>query len=379
MTRLGALAAILANAGCTGISAYGAPPPTDQSDIQAWFQSEWDAAARDYDLSGVKIRWRVDGLKVPPADEIARLRESVKGRPDHPEKGYLELIERRLRGEDLATRIQLWWLSDSEWRVSEDDGQGGYWDRACTRGTCWSVTRDQLNIVSLARRPTGFDVHYDASPTIASTKLDARLFLTGGLHSVAAMGSKVPILTRSDDGWVARCSGRTNDLDCSIRVERPSTQDRWHITEVEIRVHGGSRPAGMWSCRSSDWQYDEVIARWVASKIVETDSVTGVRTLVFDDAAAFSVEEGRMMFAVPDHQRADAVRGQWSFASVRDLREGAARYTQRSEKGFVGVEPGATPAERSRRMLRYTGWVVAALGVLGVLAWKWRSHLSRTA
>lgn len=116
----------------------------DRDEVQRWFDDAWSAAQSLPDLGDNSVEWTLELVYVPPADELDRLRRSVEGRPDHPERYQLEAYERRRKGDHEVLRRRLWSRGDGQWRWNQDMGETGFSDAARTEKHEWSMNTDTL-------------------------------------------------------------------------------------------------------------------------------------------------------------------------------------------------------------------------------------------
>lgn len=61
--------------------------------VETWLKTEWEAAAKIPDLSPHAIHWVLEMWWYPDAVELDRLRDEVRGRPDHPQAHLLPQYE----------------------------------------------------------------------------------------------------------------------------------------------------------------------------------------------------------------------------------------------------------------------------------------------
>lgn len=348
-----------------------------KSEIEAWFEREWAAAQAMPDLGDCSIAWNLEFWSVPPEDEIARLRESVAGKPDHPGRRELERIDRCLLGDPPVLARRVWARSAEAWRSNTTFERGGFIDSSMSPKFVWQLGHAQLTIGDLA----------EADGSMADVRSELYTFwpelgrlLFGGLSDGAISGMTRGTLQWDGSLWTVTLAFGPPDKSPALETEISGRWDpalaRGFVVGERV-VTNTVRPADIGSELVYDeWKYIEALGRWVASRVEERAPDGGLqRAYVFVDAWKGSPGEFEQVVAVPKIDADDPVRGRPTFTRLVDYRNGTLRDREGNGETFNRALPLSDRPE-ARAWHRWLGWVTAAALLGGLIAIRLRRRTS---
>jgi hypothetical protein len=346
-------------------NAIAAEGQTTTQQVDAWLQKQVADASDDRLLRGLAVTWDSIDLAMPSKDEIARMRREVPGHPDHPERGLLAQVERKLKGEFPAARRTAWCFAGGRVRLNTDSGPDssqGYMDLVLTPDEAWGMTPEGLDIIDPSRPDPG----YDYRAVVPNYLFEARELVSMG----ASLLARIPDATweaatvDSKGRWEKR--GR-DGRGYSWRVE--GAADGGQLTIHRITATDGATGAES-STRMSDHRREGIADRWVAGAIeyFEGRPPAAVRRLILHEVRVADESLAANYLRVPNVDQEDAFRGRPKYSMVRDMRTGERAFRKLAD-GQVQVEvplPDDRTAENSRWVSR-TGWVMAGLLVAALV------------
>lgn len=341
--------------------------------VGAWFDAAWDEAQGLPDLEDHSIAWRVETWDLPSPAEIARLRDQVSGRPDHPGRHTLERVERCNAGDPPIIRYQLWSRGDGAWRIAESYEGGGYLDGALNGQSAWQMTPRRLD--------RGSDAAFagDSMASLRSTLYTfwpqvSRLYF-GGLSDGAISEIQRSECVERDDGswsvdlWWGESIGSA-DYVAEVSGTWDSRTGLGRIESERIRINS-AHPASVGSgAEYLDWEYVPELSRWIAGRVEERRADDELeRVIVFEGVKLGQPGEFERATAMPRANRADLVRGQPTFVQVVDHRPSARTGTSSgsTDGGADAVVPDNRSHSIGRIWRRWLGWIVAGSIVVGLL------------
>ncbi|MFG0285729.1 MAG: hypothetical protein ACF8R7_15025, partial [Phycisphaerales bacterium JB039] len=116
------------------------------AEVEAWINSEIEEARRGPSFRDCSVAWTLELHNAPAPKEMDRLRESVRGRPEHPDGARLAAYERRLAGTPETVMRQLWRASEDKWRFNQDLAPGVYIDTVVSGDVAWKLSHTTLEL-----------------------------------------------------------------------------------------------------------------------------------------------------------------------------------------------------------------------------------------
>ncbi|NRA58237.1 MAG: hypothetical protein HRU13_09025 [Phycisphaerales bacterium] len=331
-----------------------------EAQLLEWFEAERQRAVDPEPLGNVRLDYEVHGHAYATAALLAQWKREVQGRPEHPRRRDIPIVERRLRdGPDLSFG-SIWWPTADAWRQNiepsrptpgvvdyGDKGQQGYEHWRLLEGT---VVREE-----------------PGSPSVR-TEIRSRdhligLFFHGGMH--LAGSQRVSDVRVSEDGWVIETEGESG---WSSRFE-----GSWDAERSRGFIHRTEEypPDDLPSLTFEFGPYElqPELARWCSTRIdYRRGRAPEQKRLEYVLAGVHRVDGERMaaVLRVPAIGREDAVRGLIAAGFEQDVGEGVVRTID--ERGRVIATDRIAPAPPTSPALRIVG-IVAAAAIVGVLVW----------
>lgn len=343
---------------------------TDSQEIQNWILEQWVHGSPASGHQYIFAEWVDRYHEVPDADTLEKLRQSVRGRPQHPQYAELAQYERRLREGPDIEEIKYWLGEPGAFRRSATNSSG-YSDIVVTPKRSWSVSPHQLTAFNPAN---GFPEGYNYGPWEGV----GRRVVGGFLHG--AFSIKIPIgnvsITDFDlvnDTW--RCAIFSQDPLIKLVAEgmwdtrtKSGYAESVRITEFDQSPDEVGR---RWEFAGwGEFTHGEdvlfAVQREYASngRLVQETELRSVQTI--------SREEFRRVIEQPSlNRREDPIRGQLSFLAVHRFGESGeppvvdmldpqtGEITTVSERNFT--------KNKNRRILQATGLIFAVGIILVVL------------
>ncbi|MEX2219741.1 MAG: hypothetical protein WD749_13390 [Phycisphaerales bacterium] len=302
------------------------------------------------------LKYRLEPLALPDDAQVRDLRTKVGTQENHPQRWQLDLLERRLKGEDGKSIC--FWHTSTGWRRNSDyrGGPIKYHDVAMSRQGGWGMSDKQLTLIDPALTPPS---GYDFEKLGHSSLDDLDLLLSGGLAHLRDAGAKIAAIELAGSDWTAsidRANGR-----CRCQGIWDSQAGRGFIKTMTLAHANHLVIERTWS----KWEYDSTLGRWVALNMTEVDNGHPLRRLVWDGTDDKHVGRSAELLRTPRDDEEDAVRGRVTYRSVID--HAGQSYSQVQPDGTVTTVPMASlPIPQSSRLLRYAGWLAAGLLLIGL-------------
>lgn len=367
------------------IGAFSLPAPaaTSPDAVRAWLNEEWARAQELPHFDGFSIAWRLLEHTTHSEEEIARLRDEVQGKPHHPMRTVLELIDERARtGRPSVTGEFRLFLAGEAWRFCESLPNGEYIDRARTPTQPWQLSSRSL--VLFDPRDAGVQGRsVDGQEFTFMPMVGELLFGALNLGRISRISLQPPRI----DGNRWRAIARSAAAPGPKAVFAVEYAGRWNddlgrgfVDEFTIIEHG-SRPEVVGERRLfRDWAFHPIARMWIAArsdrylasgKLTRTLELISVDPLPPGGFAAIA--------APPAVNGADPIRGSFTFTSIVDHRESS--FSQREpdtgswQHSSLPTPPRASPGG----WLRILGWsvLVAASALLAFLIVRRRRILLR--
>lgn len=350
---------------------YGAAP--SQTEVEAWF----DMARRQPPRFPLAPPWVAtltrETSTVVTAQEVADLREIVKGHPEHPLRSSLADKERWLKyGPDEAV-FELWYLDEHTWRIRQDPAtkygpkEPGDPIRQFTRdvgrtdGRTWSVWNSGLEIDQGAARAV----------VLASLHSVVRQLFDPQLAALTRdMQPRTLTFSETKTGWDISFA-RAEDRESSVSVAWDDATHTGRVLRMSTRVRSnpGSTPTGV----LDGWVQDEWGTH--ATVLYQTDASTSQQTKsTLTGLRACTADEVRARAAVPVDGQADPARGKVNLRYITDrvADEQWAKVPSSTggpptmERQHIGV-----PTLASKGYSSLTAWLTASAACGAALAIVW--------
>jgi len=351
------LGVVLWFAGAAVAGAAGMRP--DQEELQRWFAQEWkDAAAKKVpDLDGLKVTWQIEDHWAPPADEVRRIREELKGHPDHPDRIIVPIWEARRAGKPSRGVREIWSRGTDEWRMNMScpDLPSEYEDEVVTRERIWAMNKGFLGFAS----HTVPDPEHDIKLHHRMVLNELRTLLRGGLAFATQPNVKCPIARFVDETrWEA--SYTTKEVG-GVHIEGDWDNDAGRGFVRHILMEGGTGTGITHiEVNASGWRHLGVGDHWVAQRVewFRFDPKQLDRVTIFDGIRPLDDGEFDRLTRIPEYNGEDAIRGKVTFQAIEDLRP-EVRELQVLTPGKEEVRPlpPITPPKKEISLIRTTGWV----------------------
>ncbi len=349
-----------------------AQPTELQQDFNTWFNRVLAPETGDALADGLRIKYTIEYLHVPPPTELAALRREAIEHPDNPRLAELPNFERRLAKSPSETRHNCLWRLGNEWRWNTQTGdeKDGFTDRIWSNGVVWMLTDKTLVLMDPAKVSQS---RYRVDRIPSSFSADCMNMFSAQLNAPPARRLNLVPQLNDDDVWSVQASS----TDAGGAEYKVSARGHWNPTE-----HWGTIDESRWEehgtdgkregeiIRTDNWEYIPSLRLGMAHRvdIAALDGQPDKRMSV-KDAIIFSAADFQALIRVPSSDGIDPARGQVKFTSVMDLQS-----AQPTIKGPQGEATAfSTPDETPERAwLRTLGWAIAAMIVTCLLLIKVR-------
>jgi hypothetical protein len=303
----------------TSTTAFAAPT---RDEVLAWFEQERSAAQDPARLKGLLIRFRTIQGERPTEARVVELRQAVDGRPDHPLRKDLEILERRLKFGPDITEVAATRAGTLEWRVSESKLHEPYrYDYGADGRNGWSISEDGQLIVAdkdsgdYAGKLSNFETFADG---VINTLVFGRAWDRSGLPSTV---EKVEIV---GDTWTISL-GLTNPEGVRLVREYFGTWDSSAKRGLILRQQSFMRSDGQNVLQSttdiSGWTNSPELGRPVAAKFIERAASNAIRMNVeFSSASRIDDTIFRRMVTIPAIDQADPLNPDLKIQEIADVR-----------------------------------------------------------
>jgi hypothetical protein len=346
-----------------------------QSEQSARFRAWWDrvtVVAGDNDsLDGVCIAYRVDMLQVPRADELARLRREVEGKPDHPARVQLSIYDRRLQLDGKDGDQRMVWRYKGMWRYNGQplSDPEAYSDLVWGDGVAWGLSQNTLLLAdpaTAARHPYGL-------PGVSSNMTFELMALTGAGIGLAHFNS-IRLIPVVSDGvrWTAQ--GGTPDGRLRVKANGTWSEETGWGTVDSVHT------SDLW-VKATEWMYCEPLGMGIAGRVDICDSDGKIdRRITLNSAVPFTPREFLAISRPPKIDGSDPIRGKTTFREVVDVR-GSTPLLGHIQAGALVQLRSESHGREPEDRLRVLGWIIAAssiatLGVTWVRRRRYRATVS---
>jgi hypothetical protein len=365
----------------------GAAPSLDE--VREWFLKARHEASKPIEpLGAIHVRIRTEHPPTVDAATLRAWREEVAGKPQHPLRREIEIMERRLARPDVSVQT-FWYIAADRWRVSRDlnytaDGRDGtHFFDAGARGTRrWELRPESLRLYDGLTSPATLQAHEEINRGLIEQSL--RLFfyscLDFGTRSADLDGLQFHV-----DGHRWRAS-LAND-----RGWRWTYEGTWHaeskqglVLRAEEHRPEQTEPSAIYNF--SGHTTDPALRRLIPHKVDHysavlntTREITWLGSATGDRQVIERVATGPW---IPTGHRGteyrevdDPLRGAIRLARLHDYRGGRVRRTDYTQDGLaetVFLERPSPPRKVQR--LRVAGWVAMGVLVSGFILFRILKH-----
>lgn len=321
------------------------------------------------------VRWRVTDASVPSPDDLAALRATVAGHPDHPDQARLARWERASAGRPDFSDKHIW-VRGREFRRSDNPGgeASDFVDCAVGEKESWSLTPYQLAVFDASKNEVP---GYALGNVLNVSATDYLTIATGGIVCLRRYLDRLDVPQPVAGRWSLQQEINTDGAAIHIfmRGSWDAEAGEGTIDELGYRRtrEDSPGPAGGTTVRTSGWGEIDFFGVRCPRKAVEFEP-TGAprRRLTMLGSGTISSGEFARLIKTPSLSANDDVRGALTFRSILDYRPSKPFHQMISTDG-TGEDPtllaAATPA--SRRM-EYAGWTMAGVLILTIMILRWR-------
>lgn len=352
----------------TATSAFAAPT---RDELLAWFEQERSAAQDPATLKGLLIRFRTIQGERPTEARVAEVRKAVEGKPDHPLRKDLEVLERRLKfGPDIV-EIAAVRAGALEWRVSESKAHELYrYDYGADGRNGWSISEDGQLIV--ADKDSGdFAVKLSNFGAIAEGVVNTLVF--GRAWDRSGLPSTFENVEIAGDAWSIRVV-LTNPEGNKFVRGYSGTWDATTNRGTILRQQSWSRKDGKDTLQSTTditgWTNSLEIGRPIATKFVEQTASGMVRMNVeYVGTNRVDTDTFRKLIAVPVIDGVDPLNPTLKIHEIADVRPSVNRIERVLPDGTAeAVRVFDDSSARQDAALRVAGSVALGASVVILLA-----------
>lgn len=348
---------------CIAAHVNGAPMlGVDEKQVAQWLEQAMKSAAEPLKLGECSIEWQREVHYTPPMDEILRMREEVRGKPEHPALTLLAQYEQRLAGRPEIHGLRVWYRGRSEWRVCLDFGAGkqaAYWDKASTRSHCWTLQPDTLAVAGNAAGFPGQTI--DSTEHQIQSEIGAMAH--GGLASLSKSNYQVKSVYVDRRSWIAELSRTFDGVEylAEVRGTWDEQLSRGFVDSVQTR----SASSELELVIAQDWRDEPTAGCWLAHRVEIRDGA-GKLMNAYQIVAVrpSSAEEFEQLTRIPAVDGNDPLRGASTFTRFVDYR--SEMITEKAAHGGMNSTVMYAQSDRSIWQ-RWIGWAVAGMLVLGFL------------
>lgn len=343
---------------------------TESQIIQNWILEQWVHGSPASGHQYIFAEWVDRYHEVPDAQTLEKLRQSVRGRPQHPQYAELARYEGRLREGPDIEEIKYWLGEPGAFRRSATNSSG-YSDIVVTPKRSWSVSPHQLTAFNPAN---GFPEGYNYGPWEGVGRRVLGGFLHGSFSIQIPFGNvSITDFSLVNDTW--RCAISSQDPTIKLVAEgKWDTRSKSGYAESVRIAEFAESPDEVgrrwefegWGRFSHEDHRMFAVQREYGSngRLIQETELRSVQTI--------SKEEFRRVTEQPSlDRREDPIRGQLSFLAVH-------RFGDNGEPAVVDMlDPQSgeitTVSERNftknknRRILQTTGLAFAVGLILVVL------------
>ncbi len=343
--------------------------PALETRVESWLKERFKEAGEELPLRGIALTWRVEYPPSGTADDLARMRQIVQGKPIHPLRSELAKLEYELTHGPALEEVTLWYERHDRWRHNRNNLNRPdipYLDEAHDGDTTWGMTPTQVNIVDPRNAPAGRNY----AGLIHTIQSHVHSFLTSNLQSCNRLGVTLrDVEPTSEGGWTAVFETRDETREDTMEgtwsdIAQQPFIDRKTLTRSPIEGGAGRM------IEYFDWRYDATLDRWIPHEVVHTGADgSPMYRLRFVGAEEYDPDALNRLIKPPSVTGADPIRGEYTFASLNDYRPNVATGFA-VQDGQLTKKPLPVPMPRSAIKLRQVGWVVLALLVASLVGFR---------
>ncbi|HEX8875513.1 MAG TPA: hypothetical protein VF777_02110 [Phycisphaerales bacterium] len=349
--------------------AFAAPAAAD---VRRWFESE-AAAAKDWSfLASKSVKFRTSRGESPKPEEVAALRRLVEGKPDHPARSQLLVLERRLKNGPDVSELTVLWLNELRFRVSTSNIFDGSWiEQAADRGVAWTLSESGQLLLRDKDSGENYTSTFLAFQTTAMPAL--RDFVFGGIGEQTTWNEVIDSVQVTGNSWRVRCV-RTSPENERFFVDFKGTWDdtasRGFVQE-RLLIDAVKPNEFAVRTRFEKWTSSDCFGRPVASQVFteNSDPDFGNYSRQWVSCEVVPAQRAAEIVAVPRLNSVDPLRGNLQLRTIYDVRPSKAAVSRVLPDGTA--EPiRKLPAsyQASDSVLQTVGWVVLAVSVIAFLA-----------
>lgn len=341
--------------------------------VRAWFEEEHTRGAQLPVLGPVLLRYTVEFLEVPSSEDLHRLREEIRTRPDHPDASLLEAYERRQARRDIYT-YDVYLPTSGSWRCSKAFPDGTmYFDVTVTPEHAWGLSPALLAITDRSPNiPRGYDYAHSTGSSLFCDLADLFHGSVGGAHDA---GLEVTSVSQSADTW--QVDGRTKT---GLLIRYSGVWDaaagRGFVTRVRSGSDSPAPGADAEVAVFEGWRQDPTLGAFIATRVTRgPEGRPPSRLLTFQSVSSRLPENPGTLIAIPSASSVDPIRGALTFRAVQDFRnEMTLSRTQAADGAWSERSaPRPDPAGNRPRM-RTLGWILAGSLVTALIALRIRNR-----
>lgn len=329
--------------------------------MKQWLISEHDRLAAYRIPKNVKVS--IDSFGLPATDDqLARWREAVVGKPEHPYRQRLEAHERRRRNGPDRGRCVFWYYSDSKWRYNVDVPYlpDRYIDYGVNGNASWVLTGDRASYFELGIKTAEVPpqekltqvmddfhmiAHWGRLPRMIPNPRECTLN-----SEVNATGGRLDVITQ-------------NSWRVQFELDWLPESRAYRLKRTMVFPPGRDAPTIQYEFLES--RYDDLLGISIPTRLIHTlgfeqSDVTFIASERIDPDAI-----GRLL-DTPEPKSTDVIRGEVNIRLVSDYRPGknVMRVLGGEEPRVMPLPP--QPISQSNRF-RALGWIAAIVILLGIV------------
>lgn len=372
LIRVSAMGCTLAGAAASTVASHDDPPVGSVG----WVEQQLEQARQFGPHTNIHMCWREETYRLMTDSELEAARQSIAGKPDHPDRFKVAAEEKRIaRGADVV-EYELWYGGPERWRFNQTElsAEGQHVDMALAGTESWQMSPEQIQYLRSDSAPPGFEPSTRQGLFVA----DVRQCVLGALSLGGQSEKKVVYAETSPDGrWRGRVRRGDGgfEWDCSGRFEG----DQLSITERRaFQLNRGNREQ-YGKVGYSGQEFNSFLQERVFTRM-DVELRDGTRSSSLALVLIDPLEQGelREVLRRPVLGGADVVRGAVAASQAVDHRDSGPKVIDKLEDGSLrstvwGADsPGL--GQSSPELWRVVGWLSGAVVVLGgVVLWRRRA------
>lgn len=363
---------LVAGAFFIATSSQSQAAPATKEQVLSWFEKQQAAAKDIKTLAGKMIRYRMIVGGRPNEAEVEELRRTVAGKPDHPARKKLAILERRLKNGPDVSEVSAVRNDELHFRVSTNALYDKTWtEMAADGGIAWTTTDGGQLMLRDKESGEDYASAFNAYHSSAAIAIGNLVF--GGVWEDTDWPEKIENVSVDGTRWSLRIV-RTSPDNSIFFIDFNGTWNESTSTgtvKEKKLLSDGKPPVLEIKTTLEGWKFDSVLGRDVASRVVieNRDPDFGAKTLEWIGAEEIDAKKFNAIVAVPKLNTPDPLRGSLNLKSIYDVRPSKSQVQRVLPDGTaekVRDLPGK--AENSDGMLRTLGWVVLASSIVILVA-----------